>query len=757
MSDRKNGLARLVGALVLGGALALLVVVATDPLPRFARELVRSWRSERLTTRQGARPAAPEVGRVLRVEPEVEHGTRTHLERTARPFEARFFTQRLRIEGSVTGPVAQLRRHATYVNHQPWPRAGGEVVEHLQFPRITALHDLWITEHGVRIHGKVRAASQARADYDATVRKARDPGLLEWVAQGRARFSIFPVLTSGRPKEAHWRQDSLLEPDPEGWVQLALDGSSLPTRGLSVELEVRDPRGIRAWQLPGGFEGEEVEGGGLRITAELVDLEHAPADLLLRWQLGVAPPRVQPEDAQVRAQVVDLGEGRWVAQAVGPFFGPDPQAVHLLGRSAGPAPATLGEVRTRWGPARLVSANQAEAPAGLGSGPVSVPRGTWQRLRAAAEVAAHWYSDAEDHRQADARVAVLARQYRIVTPLSSLYAKPGQVAEAPSWISGDPLEAEAARQRQPAASRTSFEMGPGFLLVPNFKAARQRANIRACFANQKTLAGAVEMYNLDFNTNALVEFGGAGASSLRPTGGVPCRLSDATLGLRVRPAPGLDAQGAQGHEFQRWPEGGGQVPWVSFHALFPTLVEQGYLNSAPRDPGGDPQEVAQYLLLDAGATARSEHARRLAASGVFCLRHGTLASSGRVSARQQLKAMGVEDPGLLRAASDEVDRGIGGRRVRLFHGGEFEMWLALLALATMLQMGRVCPRTQRLGAGLTGLLGTLLFLGLALRSAPTIAALRWLTSATCLLSPAWMFLQLGRSIPDLLTTEGSPR
>lgn len=39
------------------------------------------------------------------------------------------------------------------------------------------------------------------------------------------------------------------------------------------------------------------------------------------------------------------------------------------------------------------------------------------------------------------------------------------------------------------------------IAVPNFRAARERANQRACYANQKTIAGAVEMYNLDFNTS----------------------------------------------------------------------------------------------------------------------------------------------------------------------------------------------------------------------------------------------------------------
>ena len=39
------------------------------------------------------------------------------------------------------------------------------------------------------------------------------------------------------------------------------------------------------------------------------------------------------------------------------------------------------------------------------------------------------------------------------------------------------------------------------IAVPNFKRARERANTRACYANQKTIAGALEMYNLDKNTD----------------------------------------------------------------------------------------------------------------------------------------------------------------------------------------------------------------------------------------------------------------
>ena len=42
--------------------------------------------------------------------------------------------------------------------------------------------------------------------------------------------------------------------------------------------------------------------------------------------------------------------------------------------------------------------------------------------------------------------------------------------------------------------------GLAAIATPKFGGARTRANTRACYANQKTIAGALEMYNLDRNT-----------------------------------------------------------------------------------------------------------------------------------------------------------------------------------------------------------------------------------------------------------------
>ena len=42
------------------------------------------------------------------------------------------------------------------------------------------------------------------------------------------------------------------------------------------------------------------------------------------------------------------------------------------------------------------------------------------------------------------------------------------------------------------------------IAIPNFRQAREKSNQRACYANQKTILGALEMYNLDNGTNMTI-------------------------------------------------------------------------------------------------------------------------------------------------------------------------------------------------------------------------------------------------------------
>jgi len=45
------------------------------------------------------------------------------------------------------------------------------------------------------------------------------------------------------------------------------------------------------------------------------------------------------------------------------------------------------------------------------------------------------------------------------------------------------------------------------IAIPNFRQARFKSNQRACYANQKTILGALEMYNLDTGENLTVNNG----------------------------------------------------------------------------------------------------------------------------------------------------------------------------------------------------------------------------------------------------------
>lgn len=45
------------------------------------------------------------------------------------------------------------------------------------------------------------------------------------------------------------------------------------------------------------------------------------------------------------------------------------------------------------------------------------------------------------------------------------------------------------------------------IAIPNFRQARFKSNQRACYANQKTILGALEMYNLDTGENLTVTNG----------------------------------------------------------------------------------------------------------------------------------------------------------------------------------------------------------------------------------------------------------
>lgn len=126
--------------------------------------------------------------------------------------------------------------------------------------------------------------------------------------------------------------------------------------------------------------------------------------------------------------------------------------------------------------------------------------------------------------------------------------------EDPSRFQEVPVEGEVSKGRKILS--LVFSLGVAFLMLgvvfaiatPKFSAARGRANIRACYANQKTFAGALEMYQMDH-----------------------------------------------------------PVAVGSLEEVAPGLVSGGYLQTFPKDPG-EPPSTQNYELVTALGSCR-EHRR----------------------------------------------------------------------------------------------------------------------------------------------------
>lgn len=132
--------------------------------------------------------------------------------------------------------------------------------------------------------------------------------------------------------------------------------------------------------------------------------------------------------------------------------------------------------------------------------------------------------------------------------------------------------------------------------VPNFGGhGREGANRRACYANQRSLAVAIEMYRLDNNLPEL-----------------PVSQETASR-----------------------------------------LVEAGYLQSLPTDPGeGSEFNLVQISTVNPGGAEEKQ---------IACLAHGVRVSSGELgtSAREQFRSLGVTDEDLLSRASTGPLSGLG--------------------------------------------------------------------------------------------------
>ena len=144
------------------------------------------------------------------------------------------------VEARVEGPAAQVRVTQVFRN-----RSGGIVEGQFIFPlpADAAVSDLQMKVDDAVLEGKVMAADEARAIYEAIVRQQRDPALLQYIGQGLFQTNVFPI-----------------PPGESRAVQLTYSQLITQDQGL---YRFRYPLGA-------GFNALGDQ-GGLRLRVELVD------------------------------------------------------------------------------------------------------------------------------------------------------------------------------------------------------------------------------------------------------------------------------------------------------------------------------------------------------------------------------------------------------------------------------------------------------------------------------------------------------
>jgi hypothetical protein len=577
---------------------------------------------------------------------------------------------KLSVRADLDHGVARVRVSQTFRNGQHSRMPGDEAVTSFEVSPLTAFWNYRITEEGKWWNGLLVPRQEGRAEYDRIVRRSRDPGLLEWQEPCRYTSSVYPVPPDGGTKDVEFEYDEALRLTTDGHLVFRFPLGAWLVEEVQFELRVRDGRGLSGYRAAPELPVERAPDGSetCAFVGRLQPKSRLP-DLELRLQL--ARPFAGPGGKALRP--LELPGGELLVPIPVSERDLESRAVtggFLIGKRQGPAPAgvvRLGEF------APVPTGPELEPPVEIDadfSAKLDLPASlgpAWKRLREQA-VAQSLYREGFLNRTGSPPSA-RTTQFGCVTPFASFLAKPAPDPErklpGPRTAAG--ADASGSLPPLPSAQRPVAGRASGsewhFSPFGNFRAARERAYHRACFANQKTIAGALEMYELDSNARVAGPGGLADRAAYRslfsPARGIAFELL-AVHAARPPWRPG------------RWLD---ELP----AGLWKELVDGGYLRARPECPGASSSSLANYALLQPEGR-------------VFCLRHGLYDATG--AARQQLVEAGVGDPSSLARA--EVTDFVAARRRR-------EKWrlveeLAQL-LAIVLMLGCIVWGVRALGVG----------------------------------------------------------
>ncbi len=97
----------------------------------------------------------------------------------------------INIDTKINGQVATTRVEQVFRNDTPYTLEG---TYFFPIPETASIVQFAIWENGKKLVGEVRSREEARRIYDEIVRRAKDPGLLEYAGKDLFQASIFPIL-----------------------------------------------------------------------------------------------------------------------------------------------------------------------------------------------------------------------------------------------------------------------------------------------------------------------------------------------------------------------------------------------------------------------------------------------------------------------------------------------------------------------------------------------------------------------------------
>ena len=152
---------------------------------------------------------------------------------------------------------AQVRDQAAQIQiSQVFENVGSQTIEaslYFPLPDTAAVSGLTLLVDGQELPGKLLPKAEARRIYEETVRRQRDPALLEYIGQGLYQTSVFPIPARATRK-VEIRYTQLLSKD-SGLIDLTLPlgtnkFSSRPIDKLTVTVRIEATDAIKTIHSP---------------------------------------------------------------------------------------------------------------------------------------------------------------------------------------------------------------------------------------------------------------------------------------------------------------------------------------------------------------------------------------------------------------------------------------------------------------------------------------------------------------------------